>query len=155
MSSYEKTERGTFLLDHGHLTKATSQHKKWEYEYGGHRYVVTACASDRPAATLLFEPGKDEFTDTSRGSDLRRRELLHFYAAQGLKKQHRLSRTLLARVSDFQLTKALVESIQSIFSTCPPSVYMRCTHKDEAECVRLKERWEDKCFPFPKVWDPF
>ena len=50
---------------------------------GGLRFVVSACSSDRLAAVLEFTP--KESTD---GQDLKKIEMLHWYVAMGLQKQH-------------------------------------------------------------------
>ena len=53
---YSQTDRGRELLEHGVFKRDIGHHKKKEYESGIHCFVVSACASDRPAATLIFTP---------------------------------------------------------------------------------------------------
>ena len=52
---------------------------------GGLRFVVSACSSDRLAAVLEFTP-----KESADGQDLKKIEMLHWYVAMGLQKQHHM-----------------------------------------------------------------
>ena len=64
--NFSSTERGAELLLDGSLEYYTGHHKKRQYEYGGTRFVIAACRSDRPAAIL-------EYTDSAG----KKTEVLH------------------------------------------------------------------------------
>ena len=103
------------------------RHKKQELEYSGVRYIIEACRSDRPAIILRYKrPGKVI-------------ELLHFYIAMGLSRQHSRQRVLLARLRDFSLTHLLA-------GVCCGSLGMnrvtvRATHKCPFDCRLMLEQW--------------
>ena len=52
---YKASERGQQLAMIGELKTGIGNHKKQEFELGGHRYVISACDSDRPAAVVKFQ----------------------------------------------------------------------------------------------------
>ena len=69
---FKQTPRAQGLLAQGAtLSLRTGHHKKSEHEIGAARFVVSACASDRPAAILQLVPAS--------GSPIRKtRELFHW-----------------------------------------------------------------------------
>ena len=83
----------------GTLRPCIGHHKNIEFELGGHRYVVSACNSDRPAFIIKLK--SEELADM---------ELLHFYNAMGLAKQKEDQQALLARVADFELAQAVIQA---------------------------------------------
>ena len=100
---FRASSRGAELLkEGGSLRFYTGHHKRQQYEYGGIRFVIAACRSDRPAAIL-------EYTNAA-GKKI---EALHWYVAQGLLHQHPSQTVVLARVRDIALAKCIVEVLQN------------------------------------------
>ena len=102
-TKFRATSRGAELLNEGGSFRFyTGHHKRQQYEYGGIRFVIAACRSDRPAAIL-------EYTNAA-GKKI---EALHWYVAQGLLHQQPLQTVVLARVRDIALAKCIVEVLQN------------------------------------------
>ena len=101
-------------------------------EYGIYRFVVGACASDRPAATLIVSPNQN----TGFRKPV---EMLHWYVAMGLSKQHHLQEVMLARVRDIGLAQTLVRVVQRVLSVGHASVRYLC--KDAADTALLRRLW--------------
>ena len=68
-------------------------------------------------------------------------ELLHWYAAMGLKEQHGGVQVLLARVRDFNLLDMLVETITSMFTI--DFVDVRAANKNLKEKQNLEHIWRN------------
>ena len=100
---YRATARGQSVEERGKLETAIGHHKNNEFELGGHRYVVSACHSDRPAFIIMLH-----------SEELGVVELLHFYCAQGLTTQKEDQQALLARVADFELALAVVQAARDL-----------------------------------------
>ena len=129
---YLRTDRGRELLALGVFKRDIRHHKKKEYEYGIYRFVVGACASDRPAATIFFHPNPN--------TDIRQPvEMLHWYVAMGLSKQHHYQQVMLARVRDIGLAQTLVSVVQRVL--CVGHVSVRYMCKDETDNVLLSTLW--------------
>ena len=110
----------------GRLAARQSHHKRTEYEHGGIRFVIAACASDRPAYVLHFtpdEPHRKPF------------EMMHMYNASGLRREHHLQQVILVRIRDFALAKVVLYVVQSIMND-GARIALRGVHKEEAENVR-------------------
>ena len=88
------SDRAASLQTHGELRPCMGHHKKHEFELGGHRYVVSQCNTDRPAFILRYQ---------AEGSSKQQLELVHFYVAMGLSRQHSIQQMCLARVRDFTI----------------------------------------------------
>jgi len=136
---YAESKRGVEVLQLGQISKRIVNHKKKEYEMGGLRFVVSACASDRPASSLLFIP-HDDNPDVKKSI-----ELLHMYVAMGLSKQHDMQRVILCRVRDFGLAKVIVDVTRTELQIDHLSV--RELSKDAKECKVMKQLWLDICPP--------
>jgi hypothetical protein len=96
------SERGQELSRLGTLTPREKHHKRQEHEYGGTRFVVAACCSDRPAQVLEFAPN-----DGSKPV-----EIMHVYNAMGLSKQHEFVQVVLARFRDFRMGHVVVDVVR-------------------------------------------
>ena len=127
---YSTSKRGKQVMQFGSLRTGTTHHKKKEYEMGGLRFVVSACSSDRLAAVLEFTP--KESTD---GQDLKKIEMLHWYVAMGLPKQHHAQKVMLCRVRDFALAQVVVDVIQKHLRIDNCSV--RSNSKDKTQCEEM------------------
>ena len=132
---FKRTARATYLLAQGaSITLRTGHHKKSEHEIGAARFVVSACASDRPAAILQLLPAS--------GSPIRKaRELFHWYCAQGLDRQHHLQQAVLARVRDFEVAAIIVQVLQERLLVTHGSVEATC--KEASDRVVLKQAWSN------------
>ena len=117
-NEYLKSPRGQEVSKLGEISDKLSNHKKKEYEMGGLRFVVSACKSDRPAATLWFTPNNDAEERGVRKPI----EMLHWYVAMGLNKQHPMQQVMLCRVRDFQLAQVVVRVIKTRLHICHVSV---------------------------------
>ena len=138
LARYRETPRGRYLMEHGQLLTRIGHHKNNEFEFGGHRYVVSACHSDRPAFIITFKSG--ELGDV---------ELLHFYCAQGLSKQKADQQALLARVADFGLALAVVEAARDLLHI--QRINTRAIAKDPEMRERQLQVWQSQCGS-PDVW---
>ena len=125
-SLYMDSTRGKEVIGMGRLAARQSHHKRTEYEHGGIRFVIAACASDRPAYVLHFtpdEPHRKPF------------EMMHMYNASGLRREHHLQQVILVRIRDFALAKVVLYVVQSIMND-GARIALRGVHKEEAENVR-------------------
>ena len=130
---YLQTARASsFLAEGASITLRTGHHKKNEVEIGAARFVVSACASDRPAAILKFVPGPES-------SIKKVRELFHWYCAQGLDRQHHLQQAVLARVRDIRVAVIIVQVLQE--RLCIPHASVRAICKDETDRHVLLHAW--------------
>ena len=77
------------VLQLGTISKIIVHHKKKEYEMGSLRFLVNACGADRPASVLSFSPHAD--TDGLSKPI----EMLHWYVAMDLSKQHPMQQAML------------------------------------------------------------
>ena len=84
------------------------RHKKEDLEIGGHRYVIAACWSDRPAVEILVPDGNEM------------RVVVHCYAAMGLVHQHAIQQVLLARTYSMEAAAAVAFSCQTLLKLGPP-----------------------------------
>ena len=128
--SFLSSGRGRWLRSQGRLVLNVSRHKKEDFELRGHRFLVQACHSDRPAAALVWSKEGD--------SDV---ELLHFYQAMGLAKQHPQQQMCLARVRDFYLAHTLVMEASKMLSI--QRVQLRGIHKEEAVNKSMLQLWHE------------
>ena len=103
LDRYLRTPRGQYVQEHGEVSSVhVTHHKRTVHELGSHRYIVAACATDRPAFVVTYcEDGGDP------------REICHFYVAQGLRKQHKDMKPLLARTNDFEFAYSLLLEVQA------------------------------------------
>jgi len=92
-------------VDVGTVTRRVVRHKKEELEVGGHRYIIAACWTDRPAFELVCESGAQ--------GDIPR-VLLHWYAAMGLAQQHLWQQTLLARCFSMKMAASVTAVCQEV-----------------------------------------
>ena len=139
-NEYLKSPRGQEVSKLGEISDKLSNHKKKEYEMGGLRFVVSACKSDRPAATLWFTPNND-----AKERGVRKPiEMLHWYVAMGLNKQHPMQQVMLCRVRDFQLAQVVVRVIQTHLHIRHVSV--RPLNKDTGDCEVMENLWA-------RTWD--
>jgi hypothetical protein len=144
-AKYRASPRGQSLLKVGEIIIDTRHHKKTEYEYLGVRYVVSACSADRPAISISFQP-----TDTA----FRKKpvELLHFYVACGLNKQHDLQTIILARVRDFDMAKVVAQIAHEELEIGHVSV--RSVNKDSVDCGIMESLWNDVWIDFSNMAMP-
>lgn len=140
LEKYSASSRGEEVAQLGELTMTVGHHKKKQFEYGALRFVVSACASDRPAFVLLFTPHE--------GNECHKKpiELLHVYVAMGLSKQHYMQQVILCRVRDFQLSQALLDIIHVHLHV--PHVSVQALHKDAQERQLIVDVWHETYDPF-------
>jgi hypothetical protein len=132
---YLATARGQWVLAHGEVSPLTfTHHKRSEQELGGHRYVVAACAADRPA-----------FVVTCQLEGARVRELLHFYVAQGLAKQFPDQRALLARTADFEMAHEVMRVAGEMLDITRFAI--RPIARDPELGAKLLQVWSSRCCP--------
>ncbi len=145
---FEASPRAMGLLAQGaSLSLRTGHHKKSEHEIGAARFVVSACASDRPAAILQFVPAS--------GSPIKKsRELFHWYCAQGLDRQHHLQQAVLARVRDLEVAAIIVRVLQDRLLIKHGSVEAIC--KEGTDRALLMQAWNNVWTGSPLVaWPEF
>ena len=132
---FKHTSRAMGLVAQGaSLSLRTGHHKKSEHEIGAARFVVSACASDRPAAILQLLPAS--------GSPIRKaRELFHWYCAQGLDRQHHLQQAVLARVRDLEVAAIIVQVLQERLLVKHGSVEAIC--KEATDRALLMQAWSN------------
>jgi hypothetical protein len=100
-------------------------HKRFEHEFGGSRFVVASCSSDRPAQVLEFAPN-----DQTKPV-----EIMHAYNAMGLSKQHELTQVMLVRFRDFHMGNAIVDVVREQLGV--ERVWVKPTSREGRECERL------------------
>ena len=131
--AYAKTERGREVQAMGALELRYVHHKRFQYELGGLRFVVAACASDRLARVLHFTPSEE---------GVKPFEMMHMYNAMGLNRQHHLQETILVRLRDFALVQVVIDVTQSILRGLS-RVAVRAVNKDPVEQALLMKLWYD------------
>jgi len=141
LQRYSASARGRVVLRLGTLSKIIVHHKKKEYEMGGLRFIVSQCASDRPASVLLFSPHADTPGLTKPI------EMLHWYVAMGLNKQHPMQQVMLCRLRDFEMAKVVVDVIKTQLKIDHMSV--RALSKNAEECGVMLKLWRSSSFSFP------
>ena len=132
LTSYQASERGKHVAQSGELKFCVGHHKRDTFELGGHRYVVAACATDRPAFLIVLRSGQ--------GSE---RELLHAYCAMGLSKQRNGQQALLARIGDFDLAHIYSQVVREKLDIARIST--RAIAKDPSLNERLLQEWSTRC----------
>ena len=77
------------LSRRGSIEKFVRQHKVDDHEVAGYRIIVQQCKSESPAFVIEFQPNttREKFE-----------ELMHFYSAMGIHKQHGAQQMLLGRI---------------------------------------------------------
>jgi len=132
LNRYLATSRGQWVKERGVVEPGVGHHKQFEVELGGHRYVVSACHSDRPAFIMKL-----------KSAELGDMELLHFYCAMGLSKQKKDQQALLARVADFELAQAVVATARDLLNI--KRVNTRAIAKDTEVKDRQLRLWVSRC----------
>ena len=117
------------LAEVGDVSQFLGRHKKKEVEIGNARFVVEACHSDRPAVIWLMSY-----------SDGKQVELLHFYHAMGLSRQHSSQAICLARCRNFTVADCIVRATIAMCGTDRFSIH--ATSVDDVERDRLGIAWE-------------
>ena len=117
------------LAELGDVSQFLGRHKKKEVELGNARFVVEACHSDRPAVIWLMSY-----------SDGKQIELLHFYHAMGLSRQHSSQTICLARCRNFTVADCIVRATVAMCGTKRFSIH--ATSADDVERDRLGIAWE-------------
>ena len=123
--AYMSSQRGLEVAEMGRLEHRHAHHKRFEYELGGVRFVIAACAADRPAQVLHFSP-----TEAGRNPF----EMMHMYNAMGLSRQHHLQQVILVRIRDFALAAVVVDTVQQILGG-GARVMVRGSNKDPKDNV--------------------
>ena len=98
---FEKTEKGMALTKLGSLKLAWKHHKLQELEIGGWRIIVKQCRSNRPAISIVICEDDDKET-----------ELLHWYVAMSLRRDHKHQQMCLARVYDKTIAAVLLKTLK-------------------------------------------
>ena len=116
------------FLEAGEVSVFIGRHKKKEVEVGNVRFVVAACGSDRPA--VVWQHFK--------------LELLHFYQAMGLHRQHPSQQTLLARCRNFSVAHCVARAALDLFGVDRLSINATCSDLDDgANLFAVWERHSD------------
>ena len=132
LTSYQASERGKHVAQSGELKFCVGHHKRDTFELGGHRYVVAACATDRPAFLIVLRSGQ--------GSE---RELLHAYCAMGLSKQRDGQQSILARIVDFELAYIYSKVVSDTLGI--DRISTRPIAKDPTLQELLLKEWKSRC----------
>ena len=133
---YLLTARGQLVLERGTVSPLTVvHHKRSEHELGGHRYVVATCNSDRSAFVTTYQCE----------ATAREIELLRFYVAMGLSKQHPDQKALLARTHDYKLAQEVTRTAQLLLDI--PRITIRAITRDLDVREMQTRAWSSRCSP--------
>ena len=108
---FRRTATYSRLATLGSVETRVGHHKLDDHEIAGYRVILTQCRNDRPAMLIVWTTHDGHST-----------ELMHFYPAMGLSRQHAAQQMLLGRMRGLELSSCLVHAARETWSLSLPTL---------------------------------
>ena len=108
---FRQTATYNRLATLGSVEARVGHHKLDDHEIAGYRVILQQCRSDRPAMLIVWTTHDGHST-----------ELMHFYPAMGLSRQHAAQQMLLGRMRGLELSSCLVHAARETWSLSLPTL---------------------------------
>ena len=108
---FKKTPTYNRLAANSTVESRVGHHKLNDLEIAGYRVILQQCYTERPAMLITWTSNEGQT-----------KELMHFYPAMGLSKQHEAQQMLLGRMQGLEISSCLVTAAQRMWGLSLPTL---------------------------------